>query len=520
MSFAAQQNAAEVAMIKRRPQKRKAAEITPENGGANDPPASIAKTIAAAKRRASQQESAIAEIVDAKRDLTKQVLIPMIERRSHLRKEKRQNELIASLYEKGAASWNQLDHANKWQKAHVLAVLWSPVTPLPRAMTGMGWLSEAPSDIRNQRDLFLARLARPDFVNNGPLLIPQFQKDDKEAMLVTMRFCPVKETLRATSSFFSSQYSNDPDVFRAFLANPNASPKYLKAFSVSIRQNPELMVEAAATELLGPAAVLDHCCRSLLGSFSFASTFVAAVDKIPDTALGEFSEFVRAYKFIVLAFVRKNAATFKDASPRLRGNATIVRVACKQDPVSTIAKYATDKVKQQLGCDKRFMVNLFFKVPAGEGYPEFYRMLSPTLKYDYDLILKAHITGCFEVDDLPATLASDPDFWKDIICDWNDFWHLLPGDFANDPIFVRSISRFDCADLVDAVFARFEFLKADRGIWSSVVKDVPYGGLYDLVHRHAPVSIRSDKAIMTSACEKHFSILRIVDAELLSHQFY
>jgi len=177
--------------------------------------------------------------------------------------------------------------------------------------------------------------------------------------------------------------------------------------------------------------------------------------------LGRFSVRVRSNMYTVFAFVRKNGRCLRDIGKSLRGNTAIARAACQNDPTALFL-CTSDEVKQQLGQDKTFMMDLFDRLPSEKGNPALDKILSPALKLDCDLVVAAYRAKILEIGNLPASTTTDRIFWMVVIEGSSMFWRALPDLYANDAVFARSIVSFANTAIVEEVFSRFHFLASGR----------------------------------------------------------
>jgi hypothetical protein len=111
------------------------------------------------------------------------------------------------------------------------------------------------------------------------------------------------------------------------------------------------------------------------------------------------------------------------------------------------------------------MMDMVDRLRSGDGNPNLYRMLSPSLKLDLDLVIAAHQSHSVVVADLPCVLSGSPDFWIHVITDRSSFWFELPDILKGDPAYAHAILAFENVELVLEVFRQFPFLLTDRGTW-------------------------------------------------------
>lgn len=143
--------------------------------------------------------------------------------------------------------------------------------------------------------------------------------------------------------------------------------------------------------------------------------------------------------------------------------------------------------------------------------PALYRMLSPDLKRDLDLIVAARSSNCFDVSDLPKALLQDPEFWKDALSKTCMFWRDMPDGFKNEIVFARCINGFnEDPGLLEELVALHPSLASDADFWCTSIlsKDSDFYGddLVELINEIG-TAMRSNRAVMLQACSKASDLL-------------
>jgi len=432
--------------------------------------------------------------------------------------------------------WEKLNDENKWKRENVLAVFIHEPFRFPAELSERGWNDTVPEFIRDNKDILLARLIHPRFrelyIRTGnharpPLQIPDQFVAHKETVLALVDRYP--EVLN--QDVLPVELLDDKDVFRACIRSTRLKGIYyrrglLGKFSVRIRSNADLMLEAAESE----PSVFHHFCGKLFWDCSFAKRLVEAVEpnedastgQIPDFALNRFSEQVRSDRDVVLAYVRKNGLCVMDAVESLRDDEEIVRAACT-NTAQAIYHCTSEATRRRLGTDRTFMLGLFCGLPpaSNRGDPVLYRMLAEDLKVDHEIIAAALKCECLSLPDLPHPLASDRAFWLAMIKRDSTFWYSLPTNFENDFDFVRAIGDELLKNLhmLEDVFDRFPLLADDRSIWVKIISpDFSASSRYvDWMHTvirdSAPQTIKNDRELMFCACKLFPYILEILPRE-------
>jgi len=305
--------------------------------------------------------------------------------------------LIANLlHTDGWTSWQRLDAKNRWVKEHVWAVLCASKT-LPGELAESGWGQFVPASIRNDRELFLARMDRKEFAEyynkkngNARVFLPPTLRGDKQVVVKLVKLWP-KILLQ---DVLTRGMLADEDVFFAFLESDHVEGRFLSKFSdTKIRGNATCMLEAAKT--LGPV-VLGHISKPLLTNLYVVTKIIESLHSVPPSnAFDFFSDLARYSKIVALALVRKNGLCLRDVDKSLH-DTEMVRTACQQNPAA-LSHCLSDSVKRTLGGDKAFMLDIFFRLRANCGDPVLYRMLSAVNKLDCELIAAAYRKASFAI---------------------------------------------------------------------------------------------------------------------------
>jgi hypothetical protein len=500
-------------------------------------------------------------------------------RRKEFLAAKRQCDFILRLRKDGGEAWKALSNRNKWKKEHILAVFCCPSDKLPRSLTEEFWSERAPEALRDDRDIFIARCimqmrqfqqessTRDDLWLQPPLVVP-------EALLGDTRVIAIATECHPQVIFQQNLKPNvldDDSVFHGFLKSPRRRHFYstyslshwkkdaMGRFSIRIRSNPELVLQAAKhglnvlehiagqlcndlmfatsiAQMAGaiPDNALEHSSEPLrsnvhmgpqvYNSLMFAASIIQRKNAIPNNALEHLSERLRSNFDFVLIVVKKNGLCLRHAADSLRDDWDIVTTAVENEPLALQYCLPGGKVQRSLGADRTFMKNFFRRCPILKKKTDsslqalIDEMLSPELKRDLEIIVGARRCNALNVSNLSSELLSNPDVWVALIKQSSLFWHDLPEKFKNDILFVRCINYIEESDLglVKEIIRRFPELAADKSFWTMVIEsDFGYEDLSEYLFPDvATKEILSDKSMMIKACITDSSVLSVLDDNL------
>lgn len=487
----------------------------------------VADAAEAARRRHGECQTILAEC-----DRT---ILELQAKKRKIASESEECESVATLREHGYQSWARLPPETGWRKANVLAFLLSGA--IEREFSVDLWMRTAPPHLIDDRDVFLARLARLDFadfyygdyrsesIHITPLQrlrIPDTLLADKDVVMAALQRAP---ELLIYQHNFPPEIFDDCDVLGAFLSSErlgmyihmaaSTMGDLVEKFSEKVRGNANLMLRAAAI-FKSSMGTFDHFSGILSDNQSFAVELIDTLDVIPKTALERFSTRLGSEKGLVLACVRKNGLCLMGASEALRGDAEVVHAACANH-AGALRYAAPGETRQRLVSDRVYMRDIFERLgPRFAGDPLIWQMLSPPLQSDGDLIVAARASLSLSLAALPAALTREPEFWKDVISKDPTLWLDLPEELRGDPSFVAAMDRFTMGPHMAEVFARFPILKEDRDMWSKIVNKCERGdgNLSSLIEYFAAELIHGDKALMLIACRKDSEVIRYLPSEL------
>jgi hypothetical protein len=184
------------------------------------------------------------------------------QRKKALHRQIKDNAYLQDLATLGHSAWYHLSEDVKWTKETILTAFSSG--NVPEKMKEDMWYTEAPDDVRFDRDILLARLhfCYDDQCENifasayrsyrgqrsEEFHLPAAYRNDKEVVCTLVRNCP--KILE--QNVLARDLLDDPDVFEAFLKSKGEwcylyedLKFYFMKFSEGIRNNYKLMLKAA-----------------------------------------------------------------------------------------------------------------------------------------------------------------------------------------------------------------------------------------------------------------------------------
>jgi hypothetical protein len=464
-------------------------------------------------------------------------------RRKKLLAAKRQCDLILRLRKDGGEAWKALNNRNKWKKEHILAVFCCPPDkPLPRSLTEEFWSERAPEALRDDRDIFIARCNmqlrkfhqetnadfRDDFWRQPALIVPEALVGDAQVVAIATECNP---EVIFQQNLKPNVLDND-SVFFGFLTSPRRryffsidyyrfshwKTKAMERFSIRIRSNPELVLQAAKHGLY----VLEHMAGKLLNDLKFSMSIAELASALSNNALEHLSETLQSDFEFVLIVVQKNGLCLQHAAESLRDDWDVVTAAADNDPLALQYCLPGGKLLRCLGADRLFMKTMFRQSPRYLSHSSaqawMYEMLSPELKRDLEIIVEARRCNALNASDLSSEFVNNPDFWVTLIKESSLFWHDLPDKFKDELRFVRCINNIEQMDtgLVKAIIRRFPELAADKSFWTIVIEsEFDYEELsHSLLQDIATQEILSDKPMMIKACIADSSVLKVISDNL------
>lgn len=299
----------------------------------------------------------------------------------------------------GAEAFFDLTTKEQKSKANLLILL--EYDKLPYSLGGGFWNN---SPLKDDRDLLLARLRRPHFVQElGAVVfvLPDSLKGDREVVTAAVRAYPML-LAQLENDDKVEWYWEDKTVLRALFEAEKFDRRedYLRRFSVTLRSDSNLMLEA----LRHGIRVFEVIPKKLRNSHEFALQAAAIMSSTKynygPKCLKSFSQRLKSDFMVVHAFCRCDGSSLACASYAARRNLDIVRTACQQEPTALIY-CLKGSARTRLIQDKSFWIEML-------------RRAEP-------------VCGC------PFTILRDKLILDDRIKLWNRLWEILPPPFQQDP---------------------------------------------------------------------------------------
>ncbi len=236
----------------------------------------------------------------------------------------------------GGDAWLDLSTKEQISKSNLLLLLKRENEALPYPLCGSHfWTQQLPSHLQNDRELWLARLKRPEMCCLSELCgitLPESLLNDLEVVTAAVRACP-KLLLEWETLSVAEPFWDDRQVFQALLEAEGRREPYLRLFSVTVRSDAELMLQALRQGI----RVFEVLPKALRNSKSFALQAAAILQMSSRKSYGPkclkaFSRRLKADLDVVRAFCHADGTSLACASYAARRNHNIVRTACLQEP--------------------------------------------------------------------------------------------------------------------------------------------------------------------------------------------
>lgn len=419
--------------------------------------------------------------------------------------------------------WPTLSRKEKFKKHNLLAALQSPI--LPSELEERQWATQVPERLKDDRDLFLARLERVSFTEFYPphiLEIPTALRGDKKVMTNVLAKYP--EVLQQ-NGVVSQDLLQDPDFFMVLL-DPNSTWRVrtltaadLMQFSPEIRSSHSLMLKALDKLPIEPTYVA----KELRNDKNFA---LEAAKCYAFYDCGRFFRHVsprlRADLDVAMVYCRKNGDNLKHVSYPLRRHAGLIKTACAQDP-SAILHALKSKGRHNLLSNRRFVLSIAsekcYRV-NDELRDKLWKWISADLKKDR-LVAAALATERSTDRELFDRYEHDREFWELLLQREAKFWNHLPDDLCNDIdlalIAARSDLRGDLSlgllTLLTAFFGP-DRIWGDRQVITNLVRTVS-PEVWDPIMLSVPRELLADKAFVLELCEMDGRVYQYVSPELM-----
>jgi hypothetical protein len=383
-------------------------------------------------------------------------------------------------------TWRTLSKKEKLDKEFIVAAMQSP--DLPTILEKYP-NSVFPPQIRLDRDILLARVAREDFQSRHSedrLFIPPLLRGDRAVILAIIPKHPQVVECMCHS------LRDDVEVFEAILKNSTFPNHFLQHFSERIRSSPTLMLRVLKHPTGLPSlAYVSQCLRNkkefLLQVIEEASHGT--------TLLKYVSHQLRAEKDVVLAAVRKSGMNLKHAAYSLRRDSSVVLAACAQN--GGAFKYCLPgQLRETLIEDRSFVLNVLQTAPRSLA-----RDCVARFKNDHEVVLEAVGNG-LEWCDVPCELQQDGGFVKQAIRRKSSLYMEISEDFKDnrDVAFEALLAHEVQDNVILEATDRIPELLGDRAAMMAVAKNWQ-SDVFQETLQFSPDHIRSDKEIMIEAVQ-------------------
>ncbi len=252
----------------------------------------------------------------------------------------KQHYTTTALRRIGGDAWLDLSMKEQISKSNLLLLLQKENEALPYPLGGSHfWTQQLPSHLQSDKELWLARLKRPELGCLSEvcgITLPESLLHDRDVVIAAVRACPKFllewETLAVAESFW-----DDRRVFQALLEAQGRRDPCVRLFSVSLRSDAELMLEALRQGI----RVFEVLPKALRNSKSFALQAAAILQTSSHKSYGlkslkAFSPRLKADLEVVRAFCQADGTSLACASYAARRNLDIVRTACFQEPTAFV----------------------------------------------------------------------------------------------------------------------------------------------------------------------------------------
>lgn len=415
--------------------------------------------------------------------------------------------------------WDSLTEDEQRSKEFILAALQSE--ELPEDFDGFS-SNTFPSSIRNDRDIFLARVAREDFASeyqHDRLFVPPKLRADKEVILKIIPKHP------AVVESMACSLRDDEDVFLALLSNEELPRQFLQHFSGRIRSDHDLMLKLCA-----------HC--DGMHSMSFIHQFLrnskefmleaiqvykyrvpsdlplSMVELFSDTPhiLRHASQRLKDDYDVVLAAVQRCGSNLKYASYNVRRNKTIILAATDQNALSF--RYCLPgHTKDDCLSDRSFLLERLATYAPNELL-RISKSCFDDLSADRNVLLSmldggldwVHVPECWQNDEafVAEAVQRNPKLFLEIAEHFQEIYKIAFG--------VIQVENVD-AEIPLLATEMCPMLLSDRDAMLAIAKNQQIDVVMETL-RYSPIDIRGDKEIMLEAVKNDPRMFEFVSDDL------
>jgi len=414
-----------------------------------------------------------------------------------------------------ATTWRSLSRDERLQKRFILAALESVESELPKVLTEQEFPNSDffPLHIRLDRDILLARVARPDFAkqyantyNDGRnrFYVPPKLRADKEVILRILPKHP------QAIECISCKLRDDPDILIAMLSNqskassPSLPSHFLQHFSERLRADKDLMLKV----LKHQTSSLAFCAHSLKNDKEFVSLLIEGGNesdsyggKQPASLVLRYvSQRLRADRELVLCAVSKSGLNLKHAAYPLRRDEGIVRAAVAEN-AAAFRYCLPSPIKDHLLCDRQFVLELAKTAPKTLVYAASTENGHGIIKFDRQILLEAIGKG-LEWSNIPESLQENKDFVQ-LALEQNPKLYMDLSEEMRETfeIAFKVVAMSEEQEMDDVILEATErcpILLSNRYAMTAIVKNWRADVLQETL-QFSPLEIRSDKDIMIEA---------------------
>jgi hypothetical protein len=430
---------------------------------------------------------------------------------------------LARLRLDAPTTWRSLSRTEKLEKRYILAAMESEELP---AVLDDFPNSAFPPNIRMDRDILLARVARSDFARKyeeDRLFIPPKLRSDKEVILAILpKHVAVVESM-------ACRLRDDVDIFKAVLEKaPHLPSHILQHFSERIRSNPDLMLLLCSHR--DGLASMGFVCPSLRNDKTFmlkaieccnhqgnhvctdpsSSSSVSSSSGREAQILRYASHRLRDNHQVVLAAVQKCGLNIKHASYALRRDSQIVWAAVRQNGAAFRYCLPGPAKDSMLG-DRTFVMGPLLRSAPNNVL----RMLCvDRFRDDQEIVLEALACG-LDWSLVPHEFQKDRAFVKEAIRRNSNLYLDLSEPMRGEYEIANGVIQVDGVDdqvLLEAT-ERCPQILSDREAMLRIAK-IWWTDVLEETLRFSPIEIRADKEIMLEAVKNDPSMYEYCSEEL------
>mmetsp|Transcript_6805 Transcript_6805/g.17037 ORF Transcript_6805/g.17037 Transcript_6805/m.17037 type:complete len:801 (+) Transcript_6805:31-2433(+) len=368
----------------------------------------------------------------------------------HLEKEQTTKIKLARIRIDPVINWRSLSSRDRMDKKFILAAMESDAD-LPAHLDDFPNSGNLPPSIRMDRDILLARVARPDFqakYEDERLYVPPGMRGDKAVILAIIpKHCAVVECISAT-------LRDDPEIFEAVLTSKSRLPAYvLQHFSDAIRSDENLMLRLCAhphgissmtfvsPNLRNNKTFLKKAIRAIGGSRARGNSSANGDDskKGGDTSCLSEVHLVLRYATqrlqddaeVVLQAVKQCGMNLKYASYTLRRDYTIARAAVEENGAAF--RYCLPgNAKDRLLTDRDLVLHRILQTTETPN-PTTLKQCMDRFPDDQEILLEVYGHGAVDWESLRPRIRDEREFARRAVARNPEWCYFnIPEDLKKD----------------------------------------------------------------------------------------